>query len=533
MSVKPHSALLLSPPVISRCAVLAALSVTLSAGIAADAQARPRTDGASIVRGHGRLKSEGSKEWRETTGADIVTSGTTIQASDAEPLDMMLPDGVAVTLEAGAVAEWMPGAKLPSETNHWTHGAHLVLNDGELEVKMPPAPKGAHAFLVSTKAGTLTEWRGQLHVKVQQDATAATVYEGALVVGSNGQGFPVYDGAGILMRRNVNPDKTQGIPAPPQWRGAENGLAITMSQPSQGQADQGGQGGQGRGLDLAWQPVPRADGYRIEIATDAAMTHIVERAYVPGAPEPHHASKLPATQRYFAHVRAVTNAGIVGAWSASRAVRALHFDLPPDGLVANDGTIVLAAGTSLRLEGAEGLQVAYENVDSLARRVEVPLYWSHFTGPLRAGDEMPIRIVHLRDPEAPAAGEAALVLSRRELKARVSLSPTRARWPLDPVDARIDVVDPSGHVDVDRAGVVIEAMLDLTPLPVRWQHAGGRWTGHINPRLIADPSVLRVIVKDGLGTEIGRGFLELEPADATARTDRDDETARFTFRGSN
>jgi hypothetical protein len=518
--------------VISRCTLLATLALALSSTVAADAEARPRPDGASIVRGHGRLKPEGSKEWRETTSADIVTAGTMIQASDAEPLDMVLPDGVAVTLEAGALAEWMPSAKLPSETNRWTHGCHLVLNDGELDVKMPPAPKGAHAFLVSTKAGTLTEWRGQLHVKVQQDATAATVYEGALVVGSNGQGFPVYDGAGILMRRNVNPDKTQGIPAPPSWRGPESALSIAISQPGQGQTRQPGQGGQPSALDLAWQPVPRADGYRIEIATDAAMTHIVERAYVPGAPEPHHTSTLPASQRYFAHVRAVTNAGIVGAWSAPRAMRVLHFELPPDGLVANDGTIVLAAGTSVRLEGTEGLEVAYENVDSLAHRVAVPLYWSHFTGPLRAGDEMPIRIVHLRDPEAPAAGEAALVLSRRELKARVSLSPNRARWPLDPVDARIDVVDPSGHVDVDRAGVVIEAMLDLTPLPVRWDHTKGHWTAHINPRLIADPSVLRVIVKDGLGTEIGRGFLELEPVESAARTDRDDETARFT-RASN
>lgn len=533
LTVKPQHG-----PMTPRGTLLAALSMTLSSGIAADAQAAPHSDGASIVRGHGRVKREGSKEWRDTTSTDIVTSGMTVQASDAEPLDMMLPDGVAVTLEAGAVAEWMPSTKLPSETNRWTHGSHLVLIDGELEVKMPLAKKGAHAFLVSTKAGTLTEWRGQLHVKVQKDATAATVYEGALVVGSNGQGFPVYDGAGILMRHNVNPDKTLGIPAPPQWRGPDKGLAVTMTPAQSVPPAQAGQAqpdaGQAPGFELAWEPVPRADGYRIEIATDPAMTHVVERAYVPGSAEPHHASNLPATQRYFAHVRAVTNAGIVGMWSAPRAMRLLHFELPPDGIVANDGTIVLASGTSLRLQGADGLEVAYESADSLSHRLEVPLYWSHFTGPLRAGEEMPIRIVHLRDPEAPAAGETELVLSRRELKARVSLSPSRARWPLDPVDARVDVVDPSGHVDANRAGVVIETMLDLTPLPVRWEHTGSRWTGHINPRLIADPSVLRVIVKDGLGAELGRGFLELEPANGVDGVDgnggagHDDETARFT-----
>src|SRR6202044_3573460 len=168
--------------------------------------------------------------------------------------------------------QWMPASKLPSEINKWTRGYCIVLEDGELEVRMPPAPKGAHAFLVSTKAGTLTDWRGQLHVRVHGDVTSAAIYEGALVVGSNGQGFPVYDGAGILMRRGVNPDKSRGIPRPPSWQGEGGTTAVA------GAASAGSEGGHGAlalvagdataALDLAWARVPDAVSYRIEIATD-------------------------------------------------------------------------------------------------------------------------------------------------------------------------------------------------------------------------------------------------------------------------
>ncbi len=475
----------------------ALLAAVASTWATPGAGASSKIDGAGIVRGAGRVKPEGAHEWRDITTADVLGAGMTIQASDAQPLEMILPDGVTVTLEPGALAEWMPAAKLPSETNRWTRGYHLVLQDGELEVRMPPAQKGAHAFLVSSKAGTLTEWRGQLHVKVQRDATAAAIYEGALVVGSNGQGFPVYDGAGILMRRGVNPDKTRAIPPPPEWSVGDSPFTVVL-------------GAKDPDVDLTWQPVAHADAYRVEIATDPTMVRVVERATVT---QPHFkAAKLASTSRYWAHVRAVGDVGIIGSWSAPCPVRVLHFELPSGGFVANDGTVVLPDGASVALRGADRLDVAFENVITLARRVAVPLYWSRLSGPLRLGDETPMRIIHLRDPDAANAGEARLVFARRELRARVALSPAGARWPLDPIQARIEVDDPSGRIDVANAGVSVEAMLDLTPLPVRWARTGNTWTARIAPRLIADPSVLRVIVRDGEGSEIGRGFLEIERA---------------------
>ena len=126
----------------------------------------PKTDGAAIVRGAGETKPDGAKDWHQASTGDVVTAGITVRAASDQPLELLLPDAVTITLEPGATARWMSASKLPTETNGWTRGYHLVLIDGELEVRMPPGPKGTHAFLVQTRHGTLTDWRGQLHVLV-------------------------------------------------------------------------------------------------------------------------------------------------------------------------------------------------------------------------------------------------------------------------------------------------------------------------------------------------------------------------------
>jgi hypothetical protein len=478
-------------------------------------------DGAAIVRGAGRVKPEGAHEWRDLSTADVLSAGVSVEAAADQPLEMNLPDGVTVTLEPSAFARWMPAAKLPSEINRWTRGYHLVLEEGELEVRMPSSAKGAHAFLVSTKAGTLTDWRGQLHVRVHGDSAAAAIYEGALVVGSNGQGFPVYDGAGILMRRGINPDKTRGIPATPQWEPESGGFLM--------------QSGDGRGaINLAWQSVSGAASYRVELATDSAMVRVIDRVSTTDL----RYTTTPTTSagRYWAHVRAVGLEGIVGAWSSPQLVRVLHYQLPEGGTVANDGAIVLPVGSALGFPDPEGLEVAFENV-SLADgiiggpsdraygpefgaprvRREPTLYWSGLGTSVRLSDSSPMRVVHLRDPVSHA--EAHLVLVRRQLRASVDLSPSDARWPRDVIHVRVQVSDPSGRVDASREPVTVEATLDLAPLAVAFTRQGSVWTGRIAPRAISTPSVVRVVVKDSRSEEIGRGFVELAPLE-TLQHDR-------------
>jgi hypothetical protein len=480
--------------------LLASAACMAFASTPSASQAAPvKTEGAAIVRGAGQSKVDGAKDWRETTTGDVLTAGLTVRAAPDQPLEMILPDAVTIILEAGASARWMRASKLPTETNGWTRGFHLVLLDGELEVRMPAGPKGTHAFLVQTRHGTLTDWRGQLHVMVHDDATAAAIYEGALVVGSNGQGFPVYDGAGILMRKGMDPDKTRGIPASPGWTGGgdkgggSGGFAVVAKND---QAD----------LDFRWTPVPGAVSYRVEVASEPTMVRVVRRATTT---EPRYAlSELGAGARSWVRVRAVGAEGIVGDWSAPRASRVLRYDIPAGAVVGRDGALVLPEGSSVAMSDADGVEVAYENVTSLAHPVDIPLYWSHLSGAVRLPDDAPMRIVHFRDPVL--GGEARLVLARRQLRANVDLLPHNARWPADPIDARVVVFDPSGRIDGAGEPVSVETTVGLTPVQVGWTHSGGSWSARIPPQPTYGPSVLRVVVRDGHGSEIGRGFLEID-----------------------
>jgi hypothetical protein len=343
---------------------------------------------------------------------------------------------------------------------------------------------------------TLTDWRGQLHVRVHGDAASAAIYEGALVVGSNGQGFPVYDGAGILMRRGINPDKTRGIPASPTWEPASGSLSLAPSDA-------------GSDANLGWSPVPNAAEYRVEIGRDPTMASVFERVTTT---EPRLRVALPAgATRTWVRVRAVGSEGIVGAWSALRPERVVRYELPDGAFVAHDGVLVVPEGEMIHVQNGDGLEVAYENITSVSRNFAIPLFWGRLSGPLRLTDDATMRVAHVRDPALGPEAQVRVLLAKRELVADVALGPSNARWPVDPIEARIQVRDPSGRVDAAGEAVSVETMLDLTPLPVAWARQGAEWRARIAPRLIAGNSVVRVIVKDAKGGEIGRGFLELAP----------------------
>jgi hypothetical protein len=180
-------------------------------------------------------------------------------------------------------------------------------------------------------------------------------------------------------------------------------------------------------------------------------------------------------------------------------------------VVASDGALVLpedASGTAtVSLLGADGLEVAYEGVhETPAPPTTAPLYWTRLSNPLRIWGDTSGIVAHLRDP---ASGyETRLVLLRRQLRAKVDLTPKRIT-PGQPMDAQVTVYDPSGRIDVTREAVSLETTMGIVPMRVFWQRTGNTWSARIPPRWSGAPSVIRVAVKDARGSEIGRGFLEL------------------------
>ncbi|HEY1692361.1 MAG TPA: hypothetical protein VGG39_09370 [Polyangiaceae bacterium] len=414
-----------------------------------------------------------------------------------------LPDGVVVAFEPNTTARWAGSGKIANELAKWTQGFHLDLTDGEVDVVIPDAPKGAHAFLLSTKAGTLTDWRGSMHVTVRGDSTAIALYDGAIVVGSNRQSFHVTDPTAIVLHKGGEPEKARALPGIPAWDAAGGG-----PQPFAVVAD-----GQPALLGFAWTSASGAKSYRVQIATDPDMKQVVQRAAVG---DQHFTLPAPSPGVHeFAQVRAVGDDGIVGPWSAPRALRAAHFRLPPGAFVARDGAVVLPFGTSLPVTDGDGLDVAYENVRP-GPPLPTPaiLYWSKLSGPLRTVDDAPVRVAHLRD--ASLGVEARVVLAKRELRAEVDMQPRHATA-RDFIDVRVVASDPSGRIDVGSENITVQAMKDLDAVPVAWQRNGNVWTGRIGPRSGTIASVVRVVVRDGLGEEIGRGFVEIPATGGSTR----------------
>jgi hypothetical protein len=482
--------------------VRAALGIVL-AGVAfapGAATAGLPTDGAVVARGAARTRPDAAHDWHDAAASEVVPPGTEVQAAGELALGLTLADGVSLTLEPGATIVLRAAGKLASETNQWTRGYRVVLESGEVDVVMPDGPKGANALLVSTSSGTFTDWRGALHLAATEETTAATVYYGTVVVGAARQSFPVHDATALVVRKNGDPDKAHAVPAVPAWDDSEAAASAPFAISPEGAPAK---------IAFAWSAVPGAI-YRVEIATDAAMANVVRHAAT--ADTRFVMPENAAATRYWARVRAIDADAIASPWSAPRALRVAHYKLPDGAFVAGDGVVVLPEGASVSLSDPAGLEVAYESVTSLAHRPGVPLYWAKPTGPLRRPDETPMRVVHLR--EAALGVETQMVLARRQLRADVDLQPRRLRWPDTPIDARVVAWDPSGRIDPAKEQLTVQAMLDLAPLPVAWQRTASPeraiWTARIPPRPVRGPSVVRVVVTDSLGVEVGRGFLEIE-----------------------
>jgi hypothetical protein len=461
-------------------------------------------DGARFVRGTARVRRAGARDWAPASIGQIYQSGITVEAQGDSPIELDLPDGVVVTMEPGATGEWRAPGRLPAEGNNWARGYHLALVDGEIDVKVPAEPRGGHAFLVETTAGTLTDWRGSVHLLVKGDTTAAAIYEGALVIGSNGQGFAVFDPTGVVMKKGVDPERARGIPPPPSWAaepppGAVPPFAIVPA-------------GERATLGFAWNAAPGAASYRYEVATDPAFAHVVQRGNVT---EPTIAMQEPqgGGGSYFARVRTVAEGGIVGGWSEQPAhARVVRVSYPDGSTVARDGAIILREGTHVTLSDADGLEAALQTYDGPAPPRGVPLVWMKAPPELALGDTGS-RIVHLRDPSFNK--EFLIVLGRRELHAAIDMCPTTARWPENPVYMRVRVQDPSGRLDVSSEALRIETTVNLEPVALEWRQGAAAWYARLAPQMdTPGPWLVHVSVKDATGAEIGRGFLGVDPVQA-------------------
>jgi hypothetical protein len=129
------------------------------------------------------------------------------------------------------------------------------------------------------------------------------------------------------------------------------------------------------------------------------------------------------------------------------------------------------------------------------------------------------RLVRLR-VEGDYGRETRLHLEPRALRADIRLGPSWARWPEDAIEMSISIVDPSGRFDPGSVQPRVEVLLGIEAIDVAWAREGTRLTARLPPRVTTRPEVLRVIVRDQKGVQLGRNFLEIEPSNGAERPDK-------------
>ncbi len=242
-----------------------------------------------------------------------------------------------------------------------------------------------------------------------------------------------------------------------------------------------------------WSEVEGARSYRLILRRVGDDREIV-RTHYQTVPTPSDEAPLVNLRpgRYEAEVYAVDSSGLPGfAGSADLTV----VGVLGEGVVAlADGSVSAPPRTNLQLEYVEGLEMSL--TDSKEWFDAVPSLMLQQDGGLT---------VHLKHPGSPHVAVLNAHVHTPP-SALVIVGPKTAVWPKDEVTASIHLGARSG---LTQETVRIEAFVGTTPIDLSWAAHGDSLTTTIPTIRGPGPWVIRVVVYDAVGEEVGRDHLEV------------------------
>jgi hypothetical protein len=252
-------------------------------------------------------------------------------------------------------------------------------------------------------------------------------------------------------------------------------------------------------LGLSWRAVTGANGYRFEIGTDASFTNITEAAILRADQLSYVVQSLPEGA-YYGRVIALDRDGVGSRPSTLAPLRVIAVHTPEGGAVDREAsTVVAPRGTRVRLSDHAHLEMAVDDHKFRPAASELTV------------GETP-QLVRLR-VEGDYGRETRLHVEPRALKADIHIGPSWARSD-DAIEMSIVIQDPSGRFDPESVQPKVEVLLGIEPVGVEWTREGSRLTARLAPRVSTRADVLRVIVRDQGGVQLGRNFLEIDSASA-------------------
>jgi hypothetical protein len=245
--------------------------------------------------------------------------------------------------------------------------------------------------------------------------------------------------------------------------------------------------------ELAWDGVPGAAGYRLELreATSDRL-RLVTSSVVPALPAG--AAEL-APGSYRLRVVSLDGAGIESGTPLERPLEVVGFGLPAGGYIDENGALRIPAGSRVTLPRTEGLELA----EGLGMRFEKA------PGAIELRGHEP-RLVRLR-AQGSGNGRELWLLPRRA-RAHVQFAPQAPLWPAQPLEIRVRVEDENG-VAAPWIQARPKVRVGADPVEVAFSSDVALLKGTLPARAGAGPWVVRVEVSDQHGADLGRDFIEV------------------------
>jgi hypothetical protein len=413
--------------------------------------------------------------------------GCTVRTSEGSTLTLDPGSLVTVNQLYFIVLENGPFASL---------GRRFELRSGGVRANVVVDTKRPRTLVIGTPSDGMVAVRpGEAHVVVTQDRAGVASWAGGAKVKQGKRTLDLEAGQATT----IGPDgslTTRPVASSPEW--AATAGRLDEPQPLAVALDS-----RSGALGLSWRPVADASGYRFEIASDESFKKVTEVVLLKPEQHSYAVQSLPEGA-YYGRVIALDRDGVGSRPSTLAPLRVIGVQMPAGGTVDREAsTVVAPQGTSVRLSDHAHLEMAVDDHKFRPAASE-----------LTVGDTK--HLVRLR-VEGDYGRETRLHVEPRALKAVIRLGPAWARWPDDAIEMSIAIEDPSGRFDPQSVEPKVEVLLGIEPVEVDWKREGTRMTARLAPRTSTRPDVLRVIVRDQGGVQLGRNFLEIEPTSAEHR----------------
>jgi hypothetical protein len=399
-------------------------------------------------------------------------------------------DGSTLTLDPGALVTVSQLYFIILDNGPFASlGRRFELRSGGARANVVSDKKRPRTLVIGTPNDGMVAVRpGEAHVVVTLDRAGVASWAGGAVVKQGKRTLDLGPGQattiaadGALAARPVAPS--------PEWAAPvgrldePQPLAVALDSRS-------------GALGLTWRPVADAGGYRFEIGADESFTKVTETITL-RADQHAYVVKNLSEGNYYGRVIALDRDGLGSRPSTVASLRVVSVRTPDGGAVDREGSVVVAPqGSNVQLSGHANLEMAVDDHKFRPAAAELKV------------DETP-HVVRLRF-EGDYGRETRLHVEPRALKADITLGPVWARWPDNAIEMSIAISDPSGRFDPQSVEPKIEVLLGIEPVDIDWKREGTRFTARLAPRVTTRPEVLRVIVRDQAGVQLGRAFLEIE-----------------------